>query len=428
MSNGRSKPDLMNIAIFSVVPFPFGTAASTRTRSLALGLQEAGGAVTVIALPSVGSPLPQNDGPLVPQHWRGITCYLNWRSGIPEPPKSSSIARNLANRLLKGRNVAPFIGEALGFLDDVCAKEKRFDLIILYNQDWKLGRSLAALCRRYSIAFVQSFSERHTPADYKLGVLEPHFLREYFHFFLIPRYCDGAVVISTGLKNMLPKYLHDRTVVVPAMTNTESGGGSIDRKLEKNIFQVAYFGGGNRRENPKLLIDAAAILLRTFPHLRLVLFGLLPEVLSHLTEEVSRKHLENTVRLRGRVKEEELRELFGATDVFVLPRISDFSAQCSFPTRLPELLLTGAPVIVSNVGDVGLYLEDTKSAIFLRKGTSEELVEKIVFLIANPEIKESIGSCGRTVVDNCFSYRKWGDEVLSFFQTNILGGPMENEH
>jgi glycosyltransferase involved in cell wall biosynthesis len=316
----------------------------------------------------------------------------------------------------------------LGFLEDVCGKGKSFDLLLLYNQDWKLGRSLAALCRRHSIAFVQSFTERHAPGDYKLGVLEPHFLREYIHFLLIPRHCDGAVVISTGLKIMLPKHLYEKTLVVPAMTNTESGGGSIERKREKDVFQVAYFGGGIRRETPDLLLDAAAILVGSFPQLRVVLFGLIPEALSHLTGHVSREHLEKTVSLRGRVTEEELRELFGATDAFVLPRCSDFSAKCSFPTRLPELLLAGAPVIVSDVGDVGNYLEDAKSAMFLRSGTGEELAEKIAFLIANPEVKESIGSCGRSAVDKCFSYRKWGDEVLSFFRTRILGGAMENRH
>ena len=76
--------------------------------------------------------------------------------------------------------------------------------------------------------------------------------------------------------------------------------------------------------------------------------------------------------------------------VLALDRPESLQAQCGFPTKLGEYLLTENPVVVTKVGDIPLFLKDGETALI-----AEE---------RNPEEASKIGKAGALVAMREFNY------------------------
>ena len=72
----------------------------------------------------------------------------------------------------------------------------------------------------------------------------------------------------------------------------------------------------------------------------------------------------------------EVPQLLMDSEVLALDRPNSIQAQCGFPTKLGEYLLTGNPVVVTKVGDIPLFLEDGVSALLAEKRNAENLPER----------------------------------------------------
>jgi glycosyltransferase involved in cell wall biosynthesis len=75
--------------------------------------------------------------------------------------------------------------------------------------------------------------------------------------------------------------------------------------------------------------------------------------------------LRKIVRIAGWVDEVQKEELLDSADAFVILRRQNTETAALFPTRLPEYLAHGRPVIASSSGDLSLYLQHRKSALLV---------------------------------------------------------------
>ena len=105
---------------------------------------------------------------------------------------------------------------------------------------------------------------------------------------------------------------------------------------------------------------------------------------------------------------------------FVLLREENRETQALFPTRLPEYLSLGIPVILSKAGDLPLYLEHRKSAWLIPPGhAAEDLAQAIHHLATHEDDRRAIGRGGWEVASSTLSCEKLGGELLAFLRSVV---------
>jgi glycosyltransferase involved in cell wall biosynthesis len=86
-------------------------------------------------------------------------------------------------------------------------------------------------------------------------------------------------------------------------------------------------------------------------------------------------------------------ELLAAADVLVQPGRSDPLNDYRFPSKLPEFLASGKPVVLPRA-NIGLHLENGVEALLLERGDAEEICAKVALLARDPALRTHIGERG----------------------------------
>ena len=90
-------------------------------------------------------------------------------------------------------------------------------------------------------------------------------------------------------------------------------------------------------------------------------------------------------------------------ELLALPRPANVQAKYGFPTKLGEYLLSETPVVLTNVGDIPLFLEDGVSALISSPESDEEFAGKILWALNNKEKAVIIGKNGADVAMTHFN-------------------------
>jgi glycosyltransferase involved in cell wall biosynthesis len=182
---------------------------------------------------------------------------------------------------------------------------------------------------------------------------------------------------------------------------------------------VAYTGNvhnSNFREVRSLLL-AIALVNRTGFRVKLVKTGWNHYVLPELSDPEIARHVID----RGFIARSDLPRLLAAADVLVQPGPSNQFNDYRFPSKLPEFLASGRPVILPRT-NVGLLLKDCEEAILLERGHSADIAAALQRLAADPALRARIGLNGRS-----FALRNldWATNVASLptFYERCLAQP-----
>lgn len=120
------------------------------------------------------------------------------------------------------------------------------------------------------------------------------------------------------------------------------------------------------------------------------------------------------VTFRGRLEFEELREAYGAADVFVFPSMGD-----GFGQVILEAMSASLPVICStNCGGADV-VRDGENGFVIPVGDTDALVERLVWLEANRQTLAEMGALARTTALT-YSWRRYelaiADGLEHFFR------------
>jgi glycosyltransferase involved in cell wall biosynthesis len=99
----------------------------------------------------------------------------------------------------------------------------------------------------------------------------------------------------------------------------------------------------------------------------------------------------------GQLPPEELRSLYAAADVLVLPSLPTATFKEPWGLVVNEAMLQGTPVIASDaVGAVaGGLVRDGRNGLTAPAGDADALAARLMALAANPELRERLGRAAR---------------------------------
>ena len=226
---------------------------------------------------------------------------------------------------------------------------------------------------------------------------------------------DGFLCISTAIRDLLikagirPEKIH----IVNMIVNAERFIGLNKQNVEPYI---AYCGAAdNNKDGVDQLIKAFAKIVKDYPDVKLYIIGPKRDDIGNekLVKELG---ISNKVLFTGMILQDELPQMLVNALALALNRPNSIQAQYGFPTKLGEYLLTGNPVIVTNVGDISLFLKDGESAYISEPDNILEFSSKLRELLSNIEYATKIGLKGKKIAESNFISEIVGMQVCK----NIL--------
>jgi glycosyltransferase involved in cell wall biosynthesis len=217
---------------------------------------------------------------------------------------------------------------------------------------------------------------------------------KYVKDMLKRRYNVGSEVIYHGIDTKKFKPKHE------TQNKHELGYKETD-------FIILFIGKMHPYKDPLTLIKAISMAVEKNANLHLVMVGD-GELYTEVEKEISKRNLSNYVRLL-RYVDNQMSEMYDATDVFVLPSLNE-----AFGIVLLEAMASGVPVIASNSGACPEVVGN--AGILFNQGNYSELAEKILCLPHEKELSRKLSEAGLKRVRETFSWEDKIDQYLKLYK------------
>ena len=277
------------------------------------------------------------------------------------------------------------------------------DIVYLTN----FGNILFKLINKKGIKIVHEKTEHPDIYSFK-GFNIEHYKRE------VPK-VDGLFVISTALKDyFLSLGVSKEKIKIINMT--------VDSNRFKNLKKqstekyIAYCGtASNNKDGVDELIKSFAIVNKSHPEVKLYIIGDTPQKndISGNLKLIENLGIKNSVVFTGLVSAEKIPQILKDATILALDRPDSLQAQCGFPTKLGEYLLTENPVVVTKVGDITRFLKDGQTALLSQERNPQEFSSKLIWALEHPEEAAKIGKAGAQVALKEFNYLTETKKIVS---------------
>ena len=88
----------------------------------------------------------------------------------------------------------------------------------------------------------------------------------------------------------------------------------------------------------------------------------------------------------------------------------------NFPFAILEAQSTGLPVISTTVGGIPEFLVNNENGLLMEPGDPEQLAQRILVLLQDPEFARELGRRGRELVEEKFTWPLIADQVVDLYR------------
>jgi glycosyltransferase involved in cell wall biosynthesis len=230
---------------------------------------------------------------------------------------------------------------------------------------------------------------------------------------------------ASGVTVVVERLLELKPVSVPgavvwpgfdeAVLSPERSREAVRAELGVTPDQFAIVYTGNVHESN---VDEVASLYRAVGELR---SRGLPAVLVktgwNFVHRSRLPRLGDGLRDLGWVARRHVPELLAAADTLVQPGRPGPFNDFRFPSKLPEFLASGRPVVLPRT-NIGLHLDDGGEALLLERGDADEIAQKVELLAAEPDLRTAIGARGREFALQELRWSKSVDAVDDLYRSS----------
>jgi len=234
------------------------------------------------------------------------------------------------------------------------------------------------------------------------------------------KYYTGLVCISTNIKQYFERF-NTNTIRIPILSNiniNDDCNNTSPSYNDSGPFKICFAGMINvRKENLNLFFKSLSILKQNFSSFELHLYGPITTQEKKLIFEkiLPSLGLQNNVFYKGIVDQKELISIYCNYHLLLLPRGNNLQNHYGFSTKLSEYLVSGIPVLVTNVSDNGLYIKDNENGFIIEPDNELGMADKLVYIIKYyniivPEIKRN----ALNTMSKHFDYRNYAVVLNDF--------------
>jgi glycosyltransferase involved in cell wall biosynthesis len=402
----------MRIIILGWVEFPYGSPSASRLRILSKGWIEEGATVHLV---TTAKPQQVNTGNGEDFYMEGLTYESSYEEA--QLNNSSFSKLSFVRHIKSLRRSWKIIRQLID--------ENKCDVLYLWGWSAIGCFPVVKLAQKKRIPYFFDICEWFTPDVFKWGLVNPMFYDDLIGRYLPGKSCNGVIAITHFIAGKYQK-LGIPVIVVPAINDfqKESYQTSLtDVQISSTSFNVLYAGFCKPGDGIEFLIQAIRLIKLNEIPVKLIIIGADGKSGASIKyKEICERdvQLRDIVEFRGKVPESEYFRTLSSATVLVLPRKNTPTNEAAFPTRLPEYLTTGRPVLTTNVKDVPMYLEGDIHAKIVESDSAESLANGLIDLWHNPEKANDIGRAGKLRGAEVFDYRSHTKEIYNLFSRSLI--------
>lgn len=189
-----------------------------------------------------------------------------------------------------------------------------------------------------------------------------------------------------------------------------------DSVRKEGYFTVLFVGRLEKRKGVETLFKAIPKVLEKAPDTQFNIVGKDTNLSSggsykkYLLEKLNKKFHKN-VNFIGYVDDQELKNYYKNSDLFVAPSIYE-----SFGLIFLEAMAWGKPVIGCNVGGIPEIVEDGKEGILVQPDNENSLAEAILKLLNDNELRKEMGINGNRKVKDEFTKKIMAEKSYKIYK------------
>ncbi len=185
---------------------------------------------------------------------------------------------------------------------------------------------------------------------------------------------------------------------------------------EKVVFSFA--GAIGYRKGIHLIIKAFPEVLKELPQAHLVIAGS-GEYENEINNLIKETAISSVVTRIPWLSRNEMKELLGASDVFVYPSLSFGGWEEQFGYSMVEASLMELPVITTRSGSIEDVVKNRKTGIIIEPNDANKLRDVMLELGNNQELRKELGINGREYATEQFSHNVITRKFYNFFSSII---------
>lgn len=375
----------MRITIVNTLSIPSGAASVNRLLSYSKGMVEIGDEITVLSSAYSGFTVGEING----------VNYMN---------------------LGKGKGTLSLLFSLIGILKDVW--RTKYDAVILVSNSLLLIYPLAIVCKLRGIKYIQEKSE-FPFVLMKKGVIARCWA--WFYTSTTYKLFDGLIVMTKPLMDYFATKVRKGCKLIEVPMTVDLDRFAIKKSQETKYGDyIAYCGNmAGNKDGVMNLIEAFDIASKQLQNVNLLLIGgsTTPEDFVKIKDFAKGKG-EGRIIFYGKAMREEIPNLLVNAKALALARPSSLQSTGGFPTKLGEYLATSNPVVVTAVGDIPRFLNESNSFI-VEPDNNKAFAERLVKIFSNYTKAQEIGKKGRKVAEHNFNYKVQAPRIHDFIKEII---------
>ncbi|QOC92743.1 glycosyltransferase [Micromonospora craniellae] len=395
---GRSAPRVRpaRTLLVGAYAFPHGDATSNRLRQLAR------------------SAAPEGERTLVVNDW---PCELPFPGDVGDLAGIDLVTLRIrgGNRLtrMSARLTRPV--RVLRALRRLGVDRDEIGVVLLPMAMMTLG-NWAVLRLALRAPVVVDASERHDRHQFARGWLTPYFVRHRWSTFLATRLVHRATAVTGALADHLTGYGLD-VLVVPPQVDCDEFRPPRTPSLADGL-RLLYAGTPGRKDMLDVIVRGISRLAPADQRrVSLTIAGVTRE------QAATRSDLDPAlldavraeVTFLGRVPRDSVLALLGGAHFSVLVRPTGGYAAHGFPSKVPESLAAGCPVLLNHTSDLAAYVHDGAEGLVLDGNGPDDVrrgIERALRLRDEEWVAMSRAALSRA--RESFDHRAWQARVTAF--------------
>lgn len=381
--------------------FPYGRAAANYIRNLAIGLAAYNNVEVLI-------PLGAKDSSNADFNKSGKFNDVNWKYFALVESTRSLLQKSI-------KHLVGFIRLLFYIIRHKASKQH--SIIIKYNIGFVTNLLLLVTCKLTGYKLVNIIPELYEKESAK-GLAKLKWYDFYLGMRFLCRFNNGNIVLSGFMQNYIRKQGFSGPIhLVPNLVNPE------EFIAQPNFYKpgkitIGYAGTPVRKDGIEDLLKCFSLVKMRFPEAHLLIIGDTHKktVIPSLKNLSAKLQIIDDVTFTGLVDFKRVPSLLNACDILVLTRPAGIFSEAGFPTKLGEYMACKKPIVVTRVGDLKTYFDNSDYILLCNPGDIDCLASKIGALINDKKLRIETGIKGYNWMMENLHYQKVTDKLKSFIE------------
>jgi len=234
----------------------------------------------------------------------------------------------------------------------------------------------------------------------------------------LTKYYSGLIVISTNIQNYFRRY-NRNLLRVPILSDTLANPfdqNPSQKKIEK--FLIGFTGQiTQKKEGFDTFYKALSIVKSKFEDFELNLYGFIfKNEKQMLLNNIPLKYgIKENIIYHGIIDRGNIMKEIQKNHLLILPRGLNLQTKFGFSTKLSEYLVSGVPVLITDVSDNSLYIKDGYNGFIVQPDDYIDMAKKILYIFSNyKSISDNISKNAYETARKYFDYSNYSKKIYNF--------------